>query len=142
MFHTVGLGPKGAFSNDIDVNLFGAGLKSTDEVAGKPDTCNTWVEAPGHEQVNGAQADGIAGAPVDDAIEVTVLGIVVVTFVATKAEIFKEILVDHAEHLLGRRGKVDSLPQFSGPGVIERLVSLDIRIRILRLSQQSSGQLE
>src|SRR5581483_10041030 len=138
----VGLGPEFAAVEDVDVILLGGALVTADEMAGQPDAGDGQAEAAREEQVGQAEIDGIAGAAVNDTVQVAVLGIVIVLLVAFEAEVLEEIIVESAENLVGVAVKIETLAEFTGVAVEEGLVGLDVDVWILRLREQPGGFLE
>src|SRR5690242_16145675 len=79
---------------------------------------------------------------VDNAIEIAVLGTLTVMLVSMEAEFLEQVMIDCAQNLIWRTGEVDTLPQFSGPGIIKRLIGGHVHIRVLSLGKQSRRPFE
>src|SRR5262245_15467532 len=66
MLDAVCLGPESAFVEYIDVDFPDAGLKSADEVAWQANSRDWKLQPAREEQIDGAEANGISGALIDD----------------------------------------------------------------------------
>ena len=64
MLDAVGLAPEAASTKYIDINFFGAGLKSANEMARQADSGNRQLQATRQKKVKRAEADRTPSAPV------------------------------------------------------------------------------
>ena len=135
VFDAVGLGQKFAAIEGVDINLRRRGLVAADEMAGQADAGDGQPEPPPDQQVNGAEADGIAGALVDDAVEKTVLRIVVVGLVRLELQFLKEVVVDGADDLLDVGGEINAGAEHGRKSIQQRLVGGHVDLGMLRLRE-------
>lgn len=138
----VRLGPEFAAIEDVYVIFLGGGLKTADEMAGQADTGNGQLEASREQKIDKAKVDGIAGAAVHDAVQVTVLRVVIILFVAVKAQHIENVFVECGQNVFGLAARVDAFAQFAGVAVEERGVGLKVDVGILSLGEQPRALFE
>src|SRR5215472_4892021 len=94
------------------------------------------LQSPANEQVNQAQVNRIPGAPVDYPVQVTILRIVIVCFVASKAKFLEQIVVKDLNGFLRLRVCAEPLPDILCKTVQHRAVRTGVDVRILRPAKQ------
>jgi hypothetical protein len=137
--NAVRFGEEPAAVEGIDVNGFGWGLEATDEVARHGDAGDGKAEPAGEAEVKEAEADGIAGATVDDAVEVAILGVVIVGFIAAEGEFVEEIPIQAEQGFAVGVGGVDSGMEIGGVAIEEGLVGGGIDVGISGEGEEPGG---
>src|ERR1022692_3834485 len=132
----VGLGHQLAAIEGIEKDFLGRGLVAANEMAGQTDAGHWQPQSSRQQQIKQAQVDGIAGAPIHDAVQVAVLRIVISGFVSRKTELIEQVFADHGKRFFSIGARIDALTQFIRVAVQHRLVRLDVDVRIGGLHQQ------
>jgi len=68
MLDAIGLGQEASSAKSVHINLGPAGLIAAEKMAGKADARHGQTETPGQQQIDQAEADRVAGAPIHDAV--------------------------------------------------------------------------
>ena len=126
----------------VEVNLSGGGLITANEVPRQPNAGDRKPQPPREQDIHQAQVDGIARPPVHDAVKIAVFRVVIVLFVARKAEFAEEVLVDDSEDVLRFDGGTKPAPQFVRVTVQQCLVGLDVDERVIGLRKQPRARFE
>jgi hypothetical protein len=143
VLYAIGAGEQFAPIESVDKkSLFGRSLKTAEEMPGHADSYNWEFQAASDSEVNGAKADGVAGALVYDAIEIAVLRVVVTLFVAMKPEFIEKVMIDDGDDLFGALAGTDLFAEIRGVIVEESLIRLGIDVRILRLCQEKRPEFD
>jgi hypothetical protein len=115
---------------DVDKGRIAGGLKPHEEVARHPDADQGKTDLLAEDQVERAEGDGGADAPIDHVKQVTVAWVVVVRLVAGKAELFKEELMEGDQIGLGVLLWAAELFGVGGPLCEGVTVSLGVDTRV------------
>src|SRR5512133_547827 len=136
VLHAVAFGQKFSPIEGVDVDLARGRLKANEEMPWHANARDGQTQAPGYKQINQAKADRITRAPIDHPVQVAVVRIVIVDFVAREPQVVEQIVVDRGENALRCRAEVDALTQVTGVAVEERLVGSHIDVRVLGSGEQ------
>src|ERR1051326_1620056 len=124
----IGFGQKLSAVKGININFGGGGLITADEMSRQPDAGDGQAQAPSEQNVKQAQVDGVACPAVYNAVQVTVLGVVIILLVAGEAKLLEEVLIDGGQHRLRLSIEIQPLAQFGRITVQQGLVGLDVDI--------------
>src|SRR4051812_17286457 len=84
VFHAITFAQKFTAIEGIDIKFLLAGLKTTNEITGQTNPRNGKLQSTSQQHVNQAEADWISRSPIDNAIQITVLRLVIIGFVSNK----------------------------------------------------------
>jgi hypothetical protein len=126
----------------INVNLGAAGLEPAQKMSRQADAGHRQPQPPGQQQIEQAQADGVADAAIEHASEVAVFRVVEILLVACELQFAKKIIIDDADDLIDRAVQVQALAQLAGIIVQQSGIGLQIRLRILRAAKQQHALLK
>src|SRR3989454_10448233 len=114
ILNAIRLGEKFAAIECVNIDFLSSGLVAADEMAGQADADDGQAQSPGQQNIQHAEADGISGAAINHTVQVAVLGIVVIIFVAGKAEFAEKVTVDLRQNGLGLGAGSQTLPNGFG----------------------------
>src|ERR1043166_84887 len=138
----IGFGQKLSAVKGININFGGGGLITADEMSRQPDAGDGQAQAPSEQNVKQAQVDGVACPAVYNAVQVTVLGVVIILLVAGEAKLLEEVLIDGGQHRLRLSIEIQPLAQFGRITVQQGLVGLDVESGCAGLRQEPSALLK
>ena len=84
VLHAIGLGEHAPSIEGVNIQFLSWILVTAEKVARQTDASDGQSQAPAHREVNHAQRNGVAGAPINHAVEKAVIRIIIVLLVAAK----------------------------------------------------------
>src|SRR5688572_13023748 len=135
MVHAVGFGQLAATIEWINEDLPGARLVTAEEMPGQSDADDRQAQTARDQDIEETEINGIARAPVEHAVEVAVLRIVILAFVALESQFGEEIIAHRAGYLAGSLAGRQPLAQFPGETVQQGLIRLHVDVGIKRARQ-------
>ncbi len=100
------------------------------------------AEASSQQEVEQAQGDGIADAPIEHSIEVAVFRVVEILFVAGELQFAEQVIVDDADDVFGQAVQIQALAQLAGVSVEQSRVGVQIDVRVLSAAKEQHTLLE
>lgn len=106
VFHAVGLGEHAAAVEGVNVYFLTRTLKAAQKVPGQTNAGDGKFQPPAHAQINHTQRNGVAEPPINYAVEVAVLRIVIIFLIPSEALFLEKKLVDAGDESFRRRAKI------------------------------------
>src|SRR5262245_12066834 len=109
VFHAISFGQQLSLIKSIDVNLRRRGLIAYQKMSWHSYPSNRKVQPACNQEIDQAKGDGISCPAIQHAIQVAIVRLVVILFVAMKLELAEKVLIDRGQQSFGSCVEIDAL---------------------------------
>src|SRR5206468_8983682 len=131
----IGLRPEFSTAEAVDIDFLSGRLITANEMSGQTDAGQRQMQTAAHKQVNGAEADRVAAALIDDVVQIAIPRVVSIPITPMEIKLLEQIVVDALQDLFRARGKVQPLAQLARPMIIQGLIRMGVDVGILSARQ-------